>query len=277
MTSELPFIGFHELIAVPLAETDQRSFSLVRRFFIEENLRVDQPFTILLQKLTGQKLPNSEAIVCWQQILKHKMLLQQKLGRIVGIRTASIDYFEYQSPPDLNITMPPDKPDPAGSQQGTMNEAPYLEGYHIERLKEELLRAKRYKHALSVIVLDIDNFQKIRENVNSRESDKLLATIVRIIKKTIRTVDFFCRLSSERFFLILPNTNQREAKELAERIRTQIFERTRRLDVSAEGITATLSVGQCTHSDSSLDFVCRLIRVLEEGKRKNGNIVRLIS
>lgn len=270
MNSELPFIGFHELIETHLESSDPRSFALIKRFFIEEHPNPAQPFTTLVQKLTGQILPNGEAIVCWRQILKHKVFLQQKLGRTVGIQTASIDYFEYQSPPDLNIRFTSPKNEPSVPQPV---EALYLQGYHIEKLKEELLRAKRYKHALSVIMLDIDNFTAIYQAIRAKEGDKVLATIVRIIKKTIRNVDFFCRLSQDRFFLILPNTNQREAKELAERIRVQIYERTKKLSTLAAGVTATLSVGQCEHADSSLEFIRRIERILEDGKRKNGNSV----
>ncbi|MBN1578391.1 MAG: GGDEF domain-containing protein [Chitinispirillaceae bacterium] len=273
MDSELPFIGFHELIQDQLAASDQRSFSLIKRCLIEDQTSPAQPFTVLIQKLTGKVLTNGEAIVCWKQILKHKIVVQQKLGRTVGIQTAAIDYFEYHSPVEMLFRLSSRQHEPTVIQGGEAADFIYRQGYHLEKLKEELLRAKRYKHALSVIMVDLDNFHVINESLGYKNGDKVLTTIVRIIKKTIRSVDFFCRLSGDRFFLILPNTNQREARELAERIRVQINERTGRLSMLSEGVTATLSVGQCSHTDSSIEFIRRIERVLDEGRHRDGNAV----
>jgi diguanylate cyclase (GGDEF)-like protein len=275
MTSELPFPGFNELIHAPLSNSDQRSFSLIKRIFIETKADSSQPFTILIQKLSGKILANGEAITCWKQILKHKIFMQQKLGRIVGIQTATIDYFEYQSPVEILFHLPAHQEKNVPSPHVETVESLHAQsgGYYLEKLKDEILRAKRYKHALSVILIDIDNFDKISNTLSSENCKKVLSVIVGIIKKIIRTVDILSRLTSDRFLLILPNTNAREAKELAERIRIQILERTSRLSMLSEGITATIAVGQCTHQDSSIDFINRLERLLDEGKYHTQNTV----
>ena len=272
MNQELPFAGFQEFIREPLASSDQRSFALIKRCFIEEPAGPHHPFAVLIQKLTGNTIPHDEALTCWKQILKHKVSMQQKLGRTVGIQTAAIDYFEYQSPVEMIFKVPPvPAPDTTAFTPGIHSETLYSQGgYHLEKLKEEMLRAKRYKHALSVIMLDIDsspNGSPLIEPVSI--NDNVFTTIVNIIKKTIRTVDFLTRLSDFRFFLILPNTNQREAKELAERIRSQIFQRTARLSSLSGGISSLLSVGQSTDKDTSIDFLRRIERKLDDAKQRN--------
>ncbi|MBN1761233.1 MAG: diguanylate cyclase [Chitinispirillaceae bacterium] len=269
MTQELPFTGFQQYIKDPLVSSDQRSLALIKRCFIEDPVSPHHPFATLIQKLTGNAVPYEEALTCWKQILKHKISLQQKLGRTVGIQTAAIDYFEYQSPIDMLFKISPPAPEKKPSTSAVTSETIYPQGgYHLEKLKEEMLRAKRYKHALSVIMLDIDTSS---DEVSTTEpvpiNDNVFSTIVNIIKKTIRTVDFLTRLSDFRFFLILPNTNQREAKELAERIRMQIFQRTGRLSSLKEGINSLLSVGQSTDNDSSIDFLRRIERKLDEAKQ----------
>ena len=276
MITELPFTGFHELIQEPLAASDQRSFLIIKRCLIEDQAPPVKPFTVIVQKLTGKVLNNNEAITCWKQILKHKTALQQKLGRTIGIQAAAIDYFEHQSPSEILFRLPVYQSDPSVSLGTEQADTLYRQGYHIEKLKEELLRAKRYKHALSVIMLDLDNFPAIQETLGQKNSEKVLSTIVRIIKKTIRSVDFLCRLSDDRFFLILPNTNRREAEELAERIKDQISVRTGRLNLLSDGVTATLSVGQCSHTDSSIEFMRRVEHVLDTRSR-NGNSIFSIS
>jgi len=273
MNSELPFPGFRESIQEPLVSSDQRSFALIKRIFIENTTSPAQPFTILLQTLTGKSMINSDAMTCWHDILKHKLQMQQKLGRTVGIQTAAIDYFECRSPAETLFRLPFQNQQQIAAVSGEAADQLYNQGYHFEKLKEEILRAKRYKHALSVIMLDINDFPTIMKSLCTIDGDKVMATIVNIIKKTIRNVDYFYRLSADRFFLILPNTNQREAKELAERIRVQIPERTARISMMSGGVTVSLSVGQCSHSDSSMDFVRRIERVLDEGKRRSGGSV----
>ena len=234
MNSELPFIGFKDLIQTPLSTSDQRSFLLIKRFFIEEQRDQQQPFTVLLQKLTGKVLADDEAKTCWKQILKHKLFMQQQLGRTVGIQTAAIDYFEYKSPVAALYDLPSHRQDAQNRIKEDKVELIYTQSYHLKKLKEEILRAKRYRHALSVIMLDIDNFSKINEFLSYKDGDIVLTTIVNIIRKTIRNVDVLDRLSGDRFFLILPNTNRREARALAERIRINIYNRTARLESLSE-------------------------------------------
>jgi diguanylate cyclase (GGDEF)-like protein len=145
----------------------------------------------------------------------------------------------------------------------------------MEKLKEEMMRAKRYKHALSAILLDIDLFHKINENFSFKVGDEILTVIVKIIKKTVRAVDILTRSSGDRFLLILPNTNKREAAELAERLRQNIQDRTKRIKALPSGVTVSLSVGQSSKEGKSPEFMKSLEYTLEEGKKKGRNAVYL--
>lgn len=272
MDSELPFSGFHELINVPLATADQRSFAIIRHIFIKEHPIPKKPLSILIKTLTGKELPEQEAKICWKQILKHKTLLQQKLERTVGIQTASIDYFEYLTPVETLFNLPTQL-HASASMVDTATERIYAPGYHLEKLKDEMFRSKRYRHALSVIVMQIDNFRQLTTALTHKNADQILSTIVKIILKTVRNVDVLSRISDDRFLLILPDTNSREAKELAERIRINIIKRTRRLNELAEGATATLSVGQCTHEESSIEFLHRIEHLIPAENHSTGNTV----
>jgi diguanylate cyclase (GGDEF)-like protein len=136
-----------------------------------------------------------------------------------------------------------------------------------------MLRAKRYKHALSSILLDVDEFHKVNQDFSYKVGDEILTIIVKIIKKTVRVVDIVTRSSGDRFLIILPNTNKREAAELADRLRVCVFERTKRLNGLPGGVTVTLSVGQSVKEDKSTEFMKSLECTLEEGKKKVKNSV----
>jgi diguanylate cyclase (GGDEF)-like protein len=276
MTTELPFEGFKELIQDPLEHSDPRSFDLIKRVFLELSSNQPNPFSILLQKLTGKTFINRDAITHWRHILENKKGLEKKLGRLVCIQTAAIDYFTllpttndcfFNSTTDKTTKVETEKSDDEWFEKA------YTPGYHLEKLKEEILRAKRYKHALSAIMLDIDDFHKINETLSYKMGDQVLTLLVKIIKKTIRTVDILTRYSGDRFLLILPNTNKREALELAERIRVNVSERTKRVSELSTGVTITLSVGQCSKDDASTVFLKKLESVLVDGKKKSKNQV----
>ena len=52
-----------------------------------------------LRRLTGVRLPLTEATHAWNRILDHKWYLGERLGRDVGLRVAAVDYFENIAPP----------------------------------------------------------------------------------------------------------------------------------------------------------------------------------
>ena len=276
MINELPFDGFKELIEGPLGKKDPKSFNTIKRMFLDEHSTQHNPFSTLLFRLAGKEFSNKDAIAQWRHILENKKGIEQRLGRTVGIQTAAIDYFDQQNSNELflkcSVHLPEQPPSPTKQAEEWIERA-YTPGYHLEKLKEEILRAKRYKHALTAILLDVDEFRKINDTLTYKGGDQILTLLVKIIKKTIRTVDILTRYSGDRFLLILPNTNKREALELAERIRDNVSERTKKMQGLPTGVTITLSVGQCTKDDSSSDFLKHLVTILEDGKRKGRNTV----
>jgi diguanylate cyclase (GGDEF)-like protein len=274
MQHELPFDGYKELIQDPLERNDPRSFNLIKRYFIDITSSQPNPFSQLLQRIAGKNFTNREATSHWRHILTHKNKLESRLERNVGIQVAALDYFDSIGLPETAAVRPMSKATLLDQEtKEDWLEKVYTPGYHLEKLKEEILRAKRYKHALSAIMLDVDEFRKINERFSYEVGDKILTLIVKIIKKLIRNVDIITRYSGDRFFIILPNTNKREAKELADRLKEKVNYRTKRLEGLADGVTLTLSVGQCNLNDASAEFMKHLENLLIEGKKIGRNAV----
>jgi diguanylate cyclase (GGDEF)-like protein len=273
--SELPFPGFSELIEKPLIQKDIQSLNAIKRIFLDEPSTINNPFSTLIYKLTGKELSNVDAMSNWKKIIDNKQWLEQRIGRVIGIQAAAIDYLSLQTSiaPILSIpnTSPLKSSSPKQSEEWI--DRIYTPGYHLEKLKEEMMRAKRYKNALATILLDIDNFKSVNTALGTSGGDQVLTLVVKIIKKTIRTVDIITRYSGDRFLLILPNTNKREAQELAERIRENVAQRTKTIPNYSRGVSITLSVGQCTKDDSSMDYLKKLFNTLDEGKAKKRNSV----
>jgi len=95
----------------------------------------------------------------------------------------------------------------------------YNEDYFLKRLKEELLRAKRYKRVLSILLMEIDNFSQIVELYGLEEEEKLLHFLAQELHKNLRRVDILVKLSKpEHFAIILPETSLSGAMVVARRI-----------------------------------------------------------
>ncbi|MFW5785291.1 MAG: diguanylate cyclase [Chitinispirillaceae bacterium] len=271
MPIEQPFEGFREHIREPLVG-DERSFKQINKLFSDVTKSQPNPFSTLVQRITGRSMPNREALKFWHRILEHKSELEKKLNRRIGIQPAALDYTETHFESD----------DFTNFAQGTSTFGPreeewlqriYSPGFHLEKLKEELLRSRRYKHALSAILLDVDEFHHVNESLSYQTGDKILTIIIKIINKTIRNVDILTRYSGDRFLLILPNTNRREALELAERLRVNVNKRTMRIEGLPTGVTLTLSVAQSSPDSNSSSFMKQLENALIEGKKKQRNTV----
>ncbi len=92
-----------------------------------------------------------------------------------------------------------------------------------ERILEEFNRSRRDKYALSVVMCDIDNFKSYNDTYGHQAGDQCLERVAQIIEKeTRRPGDFCARYGGEEFIVILPNTNQGGALQVAERIRENV-------------------------------------------------------
>lgn len=89
----------------------------------------------------------------------------------------------------------------------------------IERLAEEVNKARRYQRALSLIMIDADHFKKINDQFGHQAGDKVLCALSKAISDTIRDMDVAGRLGGEEFAIICPETEIQGGIQLAERLR----------------------------------------------------------
>ncbi|MFH1699428.1 MAG: sensor domain-containing diguanylate cyclase [Candidatus Zixiibacteriota bacterium] len=123
--------------------------------------------------------------------------------------------------------------------------------YFSDKIREEKRRAVRYNQPLSLIMLDIDWFKKFNDNYGHEVGNHVLVNLVQVIKRGIRDVDILCRYGGEEFIIILPQTIEREAVKIAERIRKEV-------EVSEFGgdgipdLKVTVSVGVSSYPENGL-------------------------
>jgi diguanylate cyclase (GGDEF)-like protein/PAS domain S-box-containing protein len=100
-------------------------------------------------------------------------------------------------------------------------------------------KMKRKKIPVALAFLDIDHFKEFNDTYGHALGDQLLMTIAKIIQETIREEDLAVRYGGEEFLLIFSETDIPTAKNIVERIRNLMVEKTN-ITMSA-GISSFLS------------------------------------
>ncbi|HBY57811.1 MAG TPA: hypothetical protein DEG96_08155 [Candidatus Atribacteria bacterium] len=152
--------------------------------------------------------------------------------------------------------------------------------YLIERLEEEIKRAQRYERSLALIMADIDHFKEYNDTFGHLEGNRVLKSLANILKINIREVDIVGRYGGDEFIIILPEADQKEAQEIAERIRLKV-ERYKFIDNEDHSgetkLTLSLGVTSCFQEIISLQgLIYKVDQALYLAKRKGRNRVEVI-
>ncbi|MDP2166748.1 MAG: sensor domain-containing diguanylate cyclase [Thermodesulfovibrionales bacterium] len=126
----------------------------------------------------------------------------------------------------------------------------YHHKYFELRLKEEVERAKRYGHAICMIMIDIDHFKDVNDRYGHLEGDRVLEGIAAVLKKTTRLGDTASRYGGEEFAVILPHISKDNALATGERLR-QAVEGT---DFGGIRITVSAGISFFDGTDAGFDY-----------------------
>ena len=75
-----------------------------------------------------------------------------------------------------------------------------------------LAQAERHPHALSIVLLDVDNFKGVNDNWGHEAGDRVLQEIAQLLQSGIRTGDAVIRWGGEEFVIVMPYANSGQAQ-----------------------------------------------------------------
>ena len=133
-------------------------------------------------------------------------------------------------------------------------------------LEEQIAGAQRTNAPCSIALIDLDWFKRLNDAFGHPTGDEVLRTFAITVFANIRPIDRFGRYGGEEFLLVFPDTDEKNAARILERLRVMIAE----LDWSAfsPDMRVTISAGVATlRADENADAIlARADRALDDAK-----------
>ncbi|MEX8495795.1 GGDEF domain-containing protein [Sphaerotilus sp.] len=139
----------------------------------------------------------------------------------------------------------------------------------------EFERATRHARPMAVVLIDVDHFKGINDRHGHQCGDQALIEIAQACQGTLRKTDLLARFGGEEFIVLLPETGQREAVRLAERMRNAVAADLRLPDHPRPGaVTISLGAVALSRSTPTLDVLIQAAdQSLYDAKRAGRNRV----
>jgi len=148
--------------------------------------------------------------------------------------------------------------------------------YFLVLAEHEFTRAQRYKRPLTLLMLSIDDLERINEIYGDDIVDKALSTVADYCKKNVRFVDIFGRYGNGEFLLMLPEAKLNAAKKMAERIRKHVVDTPISSDIGLATITVSLGVANIKKNTPNLIALLeRSDKAMSIAKQKGGDRVEV--
>jgi len=128
----------------------------------------------------------------------------------------------------------------------------YNRRYFNEASQSLFALAQRTNEPFSVLMIDIDNFKRINDTYGHLKGDEVIRRLAEIIKNNVRHSDVACRYGGEEFVVLMPDTSQEGAREVAERIRMEAEKEARLKPIR---FSVSIGVSQMKSEDTHIESV----------------------
>lgn len=143
-------------------------------------------------------------------------------------------------------------------------------------LSAEILKASRYKHVFSVLMVDADGLKIVNDTYGHDAGNMLIKTVANSIKSCLRESDRLARYGGDEFVILLPETDRDAALEAGERIRKAVENTAFNMD--GNQIKTTVSVGIASypaHAVNLDELMNKADRALYQSKEAGRNNVSM--
>jgi diguanylate cyclase (GGDEF)-like protein len=148
-----------------------------------------------------------------------------------------------------------------------------------DALHREFERCRRKGHALSLVILDLDEFKQVNERHGHLAGDEVLRQVGESLRQSVRAYDLVARYGGDEFAVIAIDADEATATEVAVRAVEAIGRALGALGSAGQATAATAGVAEWQAGDSPTALIGRADRALLHGKHtgSRGEAVRASS
>jgi two-component system, cell cycle response regulator len=141
----------------------------------------------------------------------------------------------------------------------------------LEFLERELVRSARHSRPLAMVMIDIDMFKRVNDELGHLAGDFALRELASLVNAAVRREDLFARYGGEEFAIVLVESTAKEALEVAERIRIAIADHA--FQFESKPFYITVSIGVASTTGDEMLTTRDMIRIADENlyaAKRNG-------
>jgi diguanylate cyclase (GGDEF)-like protein len=146
----------------------------------------------------------------------------------------------------------------------------------IEKLEQEVDRARRYEFPVTILLIDLDRFKAVNDTLGHLVGDAVLRQLGELLRREVRSVDLVARYGGEEFVVLLPNTATDGGMSFAERLRIRVAQQD--FTTGLAPLALTVSIGVATFPATPGETVDELLaaadQALYRAKHDGRNLVR---
>ena len=144
--------------------------------------------------------------------------------------------------------------------------------HFLDLAEREIERSRRYRHPLTLLYLDCDNFKKVNDKFGHQIGNRFLHFLAGILESNTRNIDTVARLGGDEFAILMPETGEQIVPQAVQRLHTRLASALRK-----KGWPVTLSMGAAIYLDppaSAEELIKGADRLMLQAKGEGKNTVR---
>jgi diguanylate cyclase (GGDEF)-like protein len=144
--------------------------------------------------------------------------------------------------------------------------------HFFQLAEQEFSRTRRYKHPLSAIIVDVDEFKAFNDHYGHIVGDQVLRQVAQALKNNLREGDILGRYGGEEFSILLPSTEIESARKVAERLCEQVAAAGVRTEKEMLSVTVSIGVAELKPEMSNLLALVEIAdQAMYAAKEEGGN------
>jgi two-component system cell cycle response regulator len=153
---------------------------------------------------------------------------------------------------------------------------PNFRSFHA-RLEEEVSRAHRYGHPLACAMVDLDGLKEINDKLGHAAGNRAIVALADAVREELRDTDFAARYGGDEFVVLLPQTNESQGAQFAERLRRRLIEVSQEAGLPVRGSigVAAVSADELDSPEAAEDLLRRADEALYRAKRSGRDRVEV--